>query len=403
MKIALSALSALTLQSQLVWGVYNLVREYSGQNFFTGWDFYGNYDNLTNGDAIWVNQSLASTDHLAFVNDAGHAIIKVDNTSFVPYNDKRDSVRVTTEDFFPVGSLFIIDLVHLPYGCSVWPSFWTKGPNWPIGGEIDIVEGVNQMTFNQMALHTQDGCTASPPSDQISTTTLTNCSAVAGCTVAEKQPNSFGAGFDSAGGGVWATQFDVTGIYIWFWTRSSVPSTVNSSATAVDPSTWGPPTAAYPSSTCNITNFFTEQQLVLDITLCGDWAGEPSVYQETCPASAPANASSCYLENVINNGTSAYANAYFEISYIKAFNVDSTIVGPSGTVSVSPASATAEPPAASSSSGSSSASGSGSNSGSNSSNAASAWGPTLVPTILAAALGVSALLAIYEPDYVVSS
>ncbi|EMD34925.1 glycoside hydrolase family 16 protein [Gelatoporia subvermispora B] len=394
MKYTLSALTALSLQSQLVRGAYNLVREYSGQNFFTGWDYYGSYDNLTNGDVVWVNQSLATTDQLAFVNGAGNAIIKVDNTSFVPYNDKRDSVRITTEDYFPVGSVFIIDAAHLPYGCSVWPSFWTKGPNWPIGGEIDIIEGVNQMTFNQMALHTQDGCTASPPSDQISSTTLTNCSAVAGCTVAEKQPNSFGAGFASAGGGVWATQFDESGIYIWFWTRSSVPSSINSSTTSVDPSTWGAPTAGYPASTCNITNFFTEQQLVLDITLCGDWAGEASVYQDTCPGSTPANASSCYLDNVINNGTSAYANAYFEISYIKAFNVDGTIVGPSGTASVSPASATAEPPAGSSSASSSSgSSGSGSNTAAGSNGAAAAWGAVLVPTVLALAVGVSALLA----------
>ena len=47
------------------------------------------------GDTVWVNQSLATTDHLAFVNSAGNAIIKVDNTSFVPYNDKRDSVSLS--------------------------------------------------------------------------------------------------------------------------------------------------------------------------------------------------------------------------------------------------------------------------------------------------------------------
>jgi len=29
---------------------YSLVREYSGQTFFDRWDFYGNVDNLTNGE-----------------------------------------------------------------------------------------------------------------------------------------------------------------------------------------------------------------------------------------------------------------------------------------------------------------------------------------------------------------
>jgi hypothetical protein len=28
---------------------YSLVREYSGQNFFDLWDFYGDYDNTTEG------------------------------------------------------------------------------------------------------------------------------------------------------------------------------------------------------------------------------------------------------------------------------------------------------------------------------------------------------------------
>ena len=26
---------------------YNLARDYSGSNFFDGWDFYGSWDNLT--------------------------------------------------------------------------------------------------------------------------------------------------------------------------------------------------------------------------------------------------------------------------------------------------------------------------------------------------------------------
>jgi hypothetical protein len=41
----------------------------------------GKYDNLTNGDVIFVNESVATTSpQLTYVNDAGNAIIKVDNT-----------------------------------------------------------------------------------------------------------------------------------------------------------------------------------------------------------------------------------------------------------------------------------------------------------------------------------
>ncbi|KAI0354210.1 hypothetical protein OH77DRAFT_1405538 [Trametes cingulata] len=314
---------AVILASTPAFAAYNLVKEYSGSDFFSGWDFYGNYDNLTSGDVIWVDQANATQSQLAYVNGAGHAIIKVDNTTFVPYNYKRNSVRITTQEYFPIGSVIVFDATHLPYGCSVWPSFWTKGENWPIGGEIDIIEAVNLMTYNQMALHTQNGCTQPASVAQTGTTGNTNCSTDAGCTVAEKQPNSFGESFASAGGGVWATQFDSSGIYIWFWTRDSVPSSVTNGSNSIDTSSWGTPSAAYPSSSCDIGEFFTPQQLVIDITLCGNWAGVASVYQSTCGGDGSATA--CYLDNVINNGTN-YANAYFEISSIKVYSTSSALV-----------------------------------------------------------------------------
>ena len=69
------------------------------------------------GDVIYVNQTNAT--NLAYVTNSGTAIIKVDNTSFVPFNDKRNSVRITTNDYFEVGTVWVIDAVHLPFGCSV--------------------------------------------------------------------------------------------------------------------------------------------------------------------------------------------------------------------------------------------------------------------------------------------
>lgn len=48
------------------------------------------------GDVIWVDRDTASSQGLAYTNDAGNAILKVDNTSIVPFNQKRNSVS-----FFP--------------------------------------------------------------------------------------------------------------------------------------------------------------------------------------------------------------------------------------------------------------------------------------------------------------
>lgn len=298
---------------------YNLVQTWEGQSFFDGWQFYGNYDNLTNGDAIWVNQSLATSDHLAYVDSNGKAILKVDNTTNVPYNDKRNSVRITTTNTFPVGSVFVLDALHLPYGCSVWPAFWTMGVNWPIGGEIDIVETVNLMTTNQMAVHAQSGCTKASNSQQTGTNGSPNCTDGAGCTVLETSKSSVGAAFASAQGGVWATQFDVSGIYIWFWNRANLPSDLKTPGSTIDTSGWGTPSAAYPSSGCNITNYFTPQKLVLDITLCGDWAGVPSVYNATCSGGTTGV---CYTDNVIGAGSPRYDNAYFQINYVRVYTID---------------------------------------------------------------------------------
>ena len=79
------------------------------------------------------------------------------------------------------------------------------------------MEGINLMKDNQMAVHTTQGCTTSNSIQQTGTIGFTDCSKGSGCTVHETKANSFGEGFAQAGGGVWATQYDVAGIFIWFW------------------------------------------------------------------------------------------------------------------------------------------------------------------------------------------
>ena len=71
----------------------------------------------------------------------------------------RNSVRLEGRRRFNRG-LFIIDLRHMPAGCGTWPAFWlTDEANWPVNGEIDIVEGVNyQQDTAKTALHTTKVC-----------------------------------------------------------------------------------------------------------------------------------------------------------------------------------------------------------------------------------------------------
>lgn len=70
----------------------------------------------------------------------------------------RDSIRLEGKRRFNRG-LFIIDLHHMPAGCGVWPAFWlTDEANWPVNGEIDIVEGVNYQSVAKTALHSTQVC-----------------------------------------------------------------------------------------------------------------------------------------------------------------------------------------------------------------------------------------------------
>ncbi|KAJ7190931.1 glycoside hydrolase family 16 protein [Mycena pura] len=291
----------LPLLSFFLTRAYDIVDDFSGLTFFDNWDFYGNYDNLTLGDVVWLNEADAFTQELALVNSAGNVIIKVDNFSNVPMNQKRNSVRITTKSSYSLGSLWIIDAVHLPYGCSVWPSIWTLGPSWPNGGEIDIIEGINQMPNNQYAMHTTPGCLHTTPPEQTGTSSLVDCSQASGCLVAENAPNSFQSGFAAAGGG-----------------RPNVPASITqaTATSSIDLSDWGTPSASYVNSTCTIEDFFGPQQLVIDITLCGEWAGLPSFYDQTCASAGPTGI--CYNDNVVGSGTN-YDEAYFELRYVRAY------------------------------------------------------------------------------------
>lgn len=76
---------------------YSLEVAYQGDSFFNGWDYWGNRDNLTNGEsslrsfathqradarrspgAVYYVAQGESSD-FAYTNSAGNAIIKVDN------------------------------------------------------------------------------------------------------------------------------------------------------------------------------------------------------------------------------------------------------------------------------------------------------------------------------------
>lgn len=294
---------------------WNLKDQYQGSSFFDKWDFTVGIDANTTGNVLYQSKADAASQKLTFLNGAGNAIIKVDNTTVGQGNTfGRSSIKITSQATIASGSLLIMDAVHLPYGCSVWPAYWMQGPNWPNDGEIDIIENVNLATINRYSLHTLQGCThpAGPTNGEtgqiISTDCFNQTNGNQGCIVQENKPNSYGAGFASIGGGAVAMRWDSTnGIQIWYFPRGSIPADL--STTSPNPDGWGPPSADYPQSSCDTSKFFSPQHLILDITLCGNFAGAANVFQETCQG---------VCTDLIKTPTN-YDNAYFEIAYIRHF------------------------------------------------------------------------------------
>jgi len=251
---------------------------------------------------------------LAYVATDGNVILKVDNTTVGQPSDNtygRASVYLESLDTVALGSLVLFDALHVPYGCSVWPAFFMQGPGvWPTGGEIDIFENVNQATANQYSLHTfPAGCTHPANATETGTISSNDCfnatDGNAGCVIKESKPDSFGSGFNQNGGGGFATLFDSNGIKMWFFPRSSIPSDWTSSSP--NPSNWGEPSAYYPASSCDPRKYFGPQTMILDIDICGAFAG--GVFSETCSGSCV---------DLLKTPTN-YNDAYFEISFIKVF------------------------------------------------------------------------------------
>jgi hypothetical protein len=176
---------------------------------------------------------------------------------------------------------------------------------------------VNKGTYNQATLHTKAGCTMAGISrTETGTVTTTNCdvnaagqSSNAGCGVMSTNSQSYGAGFNGINGGVYATSFTSTGINVWFFPRSSIPSDITSNSP--NPSGWGSPMASFPfsASTCT-TSYFQNLQIVINLTFCGDWAG--NVYSTSgCPSTCNA---------YVQNNPSAFNEAYWRINTLKIYS-----------------------------------------------------------------------------------
>jgi hypothetical protein len=267
---------------------------------------------------------------LAYIQKDNTTVLAVDSTTKLAVGQNRKSVRLSTKATYNTG-LFIADFWSAPHGCGTWPAYWSLGTtkSWPNAGEIDLLESVHESQHNQVTLHTGPDCKWDPdttpvlktngkkflnPAGKVKAFTGQvlgkSCASSngdnTGCGVISSDTTSYGQHFNRQAGGVVAHRIDGNGITVWQFGRSEIPADIT--AGTPNPDNWPTPVAHFSSSSCDISKNFQEHQLILDITLCGQWAGD-AYGSSGCPGTC--------AEAVADPANFKFAQ--FKVNYISVF------------------------------------------------------------------------------------
>jgi len=289
-----------------------------GNSFFDGWDFFTGGD-PTHGYVNYVDKATAQ--RLGYTRVNGNSVyIGSDMHNVVNNSRGRDSVRLTSKSSWQKG-LFIMDATHMPSGCGTWPAWWLVGPNWPNKGEIDIIEGVNSNNVDATTLHTSSGCDMSGQdtskfSGKWGTDRggkpATNCYVNApnefanqGCGITG---GAYGPSFNSGNGGVYALEWTDGFIRAFYFPRNSIPQDLQSGNP--NPDSWGKPYALFDLGNNCPDVHFEDEQIVINLTFCGDWAG--NVFGSQCPGLGDC-------KTFVQKNPSKFSEAYWAINYVAVF------------------------------------------------------------------------------------
>ncbi|KAK7472629.1 hypothetical protein VKT23_000742 [Stygiomarasmius scandens] len=296
---------------------YTVQRTYIGNDFYNLW-IWKTFDDPTHGRVNYVDRQTSIEKNLTYASE-DKFIMKADSSEIVPPESRgRDSIRIESIEPFSE-ALIILDLQHAPTGCATWPAFWTlsqKGP-WPKGGEIDVIEGVNQNTKNLASLHTLPNCIMPDIRSQAGQTISNNCDSAfnfnQGCGVVSVQETSYGSGFNACGGGWYAMERSILGIKIWSFSRCNPPPPeLQNPSLPINTAAWPLPDAFFPfaAESCSYSEHFDPHNMVFDITFCGDWAGN------AFPSSG-CGPSECAV--FVDQNPGAFSEAYWEINSLRVY------------------------------------------------------------------------------------
>ena len=323
--IKLILAGAVLIRSSLA--AYTVSADFNSDNLLSAFDFFTDAD-PNNGFVKYLGAADAIKSKIIGVapTHKNATYLGVDSSNI--FDKGRPSVRLTSKGVFNHG-LFIFDIAHMPNAtCGTWPAIWAVGQDlstWPNGGEIDILEGVNDQTTNSMSLHTSANCTVDANGFSGNLTTP-NCYIKApgqpdnsGCSISSFNPKSYGVQFNEGGGGIYAMEWTSKGITIWTFPRDKIPADIARSTTpgdtnpgSPDPSKWGRPVAHFCSDACDIDQHFKDMKLVVSIGICGGWPNSDWA-SSGCKSKAPT------CNEYAAKNPHDFAEAYFLINDIKVY------------------------------------------------------------------------------------
>lgn len=108
---------------------------------------------LTNYRSTYVDAATAQSDGLVSSTSTSFRM-GADSTTTLASDSTtgRNSVRIKSVASYST-HVAVFNVNHMPEGCGTWPAIWeTDESDWPNGGEVDIVEGVNNVSPNQSTL-----------------------------------------------------------------------------------------------------------------------------------------------------------------------------------------------------------------------------------------------------------
>ncbi|OKL55318.1 hypothetical protein UA08_09393 [Talaromyces atroroseus] len=294
---------------------YKLQWDVTSSNFLDHFVFDTETD-PSNGFVTYVDESRASSGGL-YSTSNGQIFLGVDNTTVLDSSATgRNSVRVYSQNTFSSGIL-ITDFKHLPVAvCGIWPAYWTINNLADPYGEIDIIEAYDDVSNAYTSLHTSSNCTVSD-TDFTGTDVRTDCTlstSASGCGV-ESTASQFGAGFNSAGGGVWVLSLSDS-LQIWVFTRDNIPADITDGSP--NPSGWGTPLFEFDStSDCGVSSNFLNQTVIFNIDFCGEEDAGGKEWATWTDCLATTGVSTCNAYVAANPAT--YSETNFVINSIKLY------------------------------------------------------------------------------------